>query len=422
MRGATRLPYFGALAVATDNRAPPGEARGPHAPFDKAASPGDRPGVLRVAILSRRWSVRAGNERVAVELGRQMHRRGHDVRVYCHKDDGSAPPDALGGDPARVVHLPGVGFDPTLALLSYAWVTRRLVAELRAARAVDVVIGFGHSVVHDVYRLGGGTQAEFLALAQDHAEARGGPVLDRVALAVERRRFAPQASPLLVAPSERVAEELERHYQVARARIRVVHNGIDLARFSPTPARPEERREVRARWGLPEDRPVALFVGQDPARKGFDAAARAAHALGVPLVYVGRAPRPRVLPPGIVWDGERSDVEACYRAADVLFAPSRYDPFGGAVLEALAAGCLPVATRRIGATEYTRGTPLDALLVDEPDDVEGLVAGARRALDPAARPALLAEALRTTRDASRERWGDRMEAVLHEGARARESR
>jgi len=50
------------------------------------------------------------------------------------------------------------------------------------------------------------------------------------------------------------------------------------------------------------------------------------------------------------------------------------------------------------------------------------VAGARRALDPAARPALLAEALRTTRDASRERWGDRMEAVLHEGARARESR
>lgn len=377
--------------------------------------------MLRIAILTRRWSVRAGNERVAVELARQMHARGHGVRVYCHKDDGSVDAGLL-GDPAAIVRVPAIGFDPTLALMSYAWSTRRLVDRLRGEGAVDVVIGFGHSVVHDVYRLGGGTHAEFLQLSRQDPSARGGIVLDRVALAMERVRFRDDVSPLLVAPSHRVADELVRHYQVDRARIRVVWNGIDLERFAPTPPTATERDETRARWGVGATDRVALFVGQDPARKGFEAASQAARAIGVPLVYVGRAPQPSALPPGIVWDGERRDVEACYRAADVLFAPSRYDPFGGAVLEALAAGCLPVATRRIGATERMAGTPLDALLVDEPDDVEGLVRGARLALDAAQRPALREEAYRVTRDAGRDRWGDHMEAALEDGARRRRDR
>lgn len=374
--------------------------------------------MLRIAVLTRRWSVRAGNERVAVELGRQMSARGHQVQVYCHKDDGSVEAGLL-GDRGTVLRVPAIGFDPTLALMSYAWTTRRLVDRLRDEGAVDVVIGFGHSVVHDVYRLGGGTHAEFLELSRREPEARGGPVLDRVALAMEKLRFREDVSPLLVAPSARVASELERHYQVDRERIRVVWNGIDLERFSPKPARDDERAQTRARWGVGASERVALFVGQDPARKGFDAALSAARALHVPLVYVGRAPQPSPLPPGVVWDGERRDVEACYRSADVLLAPSRYDPFGGAVLEALAAGCLPVATRRIGATERTLGTPLDELLVDDPGDVDGLVNGARIALDPARRPALLEEALRVTRDAGRDTWGDAMEGVLEEGARRR---
>lgn len=374
--------------------------------------------MLRIALLSRRWSVRAGNEKVAVELARQMTARGHAITVYASRVDGSA------GEVAPVVRLPGVSFDPKLAMLSYAWTTKRLVERLRAERATDVVIGFGHSVVHDVYRLGGGTHAAFLEAAKDHPEARGGPVLDRLALAYEKKRFSPEASPLLVAPSREVARELERYYAVTPDRIRIVWNGIDLERFSPVPeghadvqAAHAERARVRAAWGVSIDRAVALFVGQDPGRKGLPAALEVARRLHLHLVYVGRAPRPRDLSAPVTWDGERSDVEACYRSADVLLAPSRYDPFGGVVLEALASGCLPVATRRIGATERMQGTPLDALLVDDPDDLEGLVRAASLALDPGRKEALRAEAHRVTRDAGRDAWGSAMEAVLEEGAR-----
>ncbi len=353
---------------------------------------------MRIALLIRRFSVRGGNERQAFELARYLHRAGHAVSVYCHKADETAA-DAL---PAEHVHvLPGVRFDPTAAMLSYAWSARRLVHRLRREGRVDRVIGFGPSVEQDVYRLGGGTHAEFLAATKDHPGARGGPVLDRVALRLERARLRPASSPHLVAPSHRVADELVRHYDVARERIHVVWNGTDLERFAPG---------TREDLGWRDDRPLALFVGQDPHRKGFDTAVEATRRAGARLVYVGRAAAPAQLPEHVLWAGERRDMERVYRAADVLIAPSRYDPFGGVVLEAAACGRASVATRRIGATERFAGTPLDALCVDDPEDVDRITDALTRAL--ADHEALGAAAREAVADASIEAWGEAMLRVL----------
>ncbi|MCC7386759.1 MAG: glycosyltransferase family 4 protein [Deltaproteobacteria bacterium] len=365
-------------------------------------------GPLRVTLLTRRWSVRAGNERVAVELARQLGARGHAVDVYVHRDDGSAVDLAPN---ARVHRLPGVGFDPTLAMLSYALVTERLVARLRRERATDVIVGFGHSLTHDVYRLGAGTHAEYLRILGEQPGAPRHPLLDRAALRLERIRLRPEHTRWLVAPSERVRAELIGHYAVDPARIEVIGNGIDRERFSPA-GPPGERAAVRARWRIGEDETVLLFVGQDPERKGWPVALAVARALGARLVYVGRAPRPREVPAPAVWDGERRDVEACYRAADLLVLPSHYDPFGGVVLEALASGLPAVATARIGATERMRGSALDRLRIESPSDVTGFVEAARWALAPERRAALRAIARDVTAGADREAWAARMEAVL----------
>jgi hypothetical protein len=66
------------------------------------------------------------------------------------------------------------------------------------------------------------------------------------------------------------------------------------------------------------------------------------------------------------------------------------------------------------------GSPLEALLVDEPDDLEALERAGAHALNPAHRELLLREARRVTLDASRERWADAMENVLKTAAGARE--
>lgn len=372
---------------------------------------------LAVALLIARFSTRGGNERVAAEVARRLTSRGHDVEVYCQKIDPSAH-EVLPGP--KVHRLPGPSFDPTLSMLSFAWSSARVVSRLRARRAVDVVLGFNHSVEQDVYRLGGGTHAEYLALTR--GQARPAPVLDRAALALERRRLA-RPHTTWIAPSLRVSSELQRHYAIDPARIVVLANGVDLTRFHPgSGSDPEERARVRRGWGIALEEPVALFVGHDLERKGLPHAVAAAGVAGCRLVVVSRSPRPRALPPSVVWAGERSDVEVCYRAADVLVLPSAYDPFGGVVLEALASGLPAVATRRIGATERCAGTPLDALLVEDPADVPGLAAGLARALAPGRRAELQGAARAVAAGASLEGWAEALEHVLTMAADARVER
>jgi UDP-glucose:(heptosyl)LPS alpha-1,3-glucosyltransferase len=312
----------------------------------------------------------------------------------------------------------GLSFDPTLAMISYAWATRRLVQRLRSEGATDVVVGFGHSVVQDVYRLGAGTHAEWMEITRQQPAGRGGPVLDRVALLLERARLRADNTPLLVAPSERVKDELIRHYQIDPTRIEVIWNGVDRDRFTPD-ADPEERAAVRAAWGAGAEEPILLFVGQDPARKGLATAVAVAERLGARLAYVGRARRPRDLSAAVIWDGERRDVERCYRAADLLLLPSRYDPFGGVVLEALASGLPAVATARIGATERMRGTILERLRIEDPEDIESFTAAARWALEESRRRELRAAARALTEGADPGAWGARMEAVLLRAAAQR---
>jgi len=357
---------------------------------------------LRVAILSRKWTTRAGNERQAVELARHLLREGHAVRVLAQKSDGTAD------DVAQAERLFGIGFAPTPAMVTWVYAAKRAVARMRARNEIDVVVGFNQTIVQDVFRLGGGTHAAFLEATRDHPDARGGPVLDRIALAFERQRL--EATPILIAPCRRVSEELVRHYAIDPSRIRVIINGTDLSRFSPH----GDRAETRRRWGVADEAKVALFVGHNPYLKGLDLAQRAVERLGITLVYVGRAPKPASLPPYLVWDGERGDMEKLYRAADLLIAPARFDTFGGVVLEAYASGLPAVASDLIGATDLARGTPLEELLVRDPEEVDRLVSAVERAL---ADPSLQTIARKAAEGASIQRWGEAMTACIAEVAR-----
>lgn len=370
---------------------------------------------LRVALLVRRFARAGGNERYAVELVDHLERRGHTVAVYCQKVTEDAQAVLRRGS---VHQVGGVRFDPTIALVSFVRATQRIVRGLRAEGATDAIIGFNQAVVQDVARLGGGVHAAFLEATKGAGGSRH-PVLDRVALELERRRMRERNTPRFVVASRRVARELAAHYEVPERRIHLVPNGVDLSAFSA--AGPEgERAAIRAAWGVSEREPVALFVGQDPWRKGFDLALEAARRAKCRLVYVGPdAPKGG----GFVDDGPQLDVAARYRAADVLLAPSRYEPFGRTILEATACHRPVVASRRTGATERLIGHPaLEAGLVDDPEDVDALTEALERALSPGARREVAAAAPAALEGAGLERWAQGMEAVLRAVAEAATSR
>jgi len=160
----------------------------------------------------------------------------------------------------------------------------------------------------------------------------------------------------------------------AAASARVIHNGLDLARF----ARPGlSRAETLARLGLDGGGPVLAVIAQITPWKGQDDAIAIAAGLarrhpGVRLLLVG-APkfdgaatrydnaayaaelRRRVADLGlarqVLFLGQRDDVPEILAALDLLLVPSWEEPFGRTIVEAMAAGVPVVATGVGGPAE-----------------------------------------------------------------------
>ncbi len=139
--------------------------------------------------------------------------------------------------------------------------------------------------------------------------------------------------------------------------VRVITNGIDLARFGPH------------RGG---DGTRVLAIGRRVPQKGFDVLVDALPE-GLTLDIAGEGPwttdhpRVRLL-------GRREDVPALLAAADIVAVPSRWEGFGLAAAEALAAGAAVVASDVDGLREVVG----DAGLLVPPDDPVSLATALSR--------------------------------------------
>jgi glycosyltransferase involved in cell wall biosynthesis len=186
-------------------------------------------------------------------------------------------------------------------------------------------------------------------------------------------RIAFNRAKSIVAVSDRVKQEIVE-IGIPAERIAIVANGVDLQEFYPA-------RVDRSELGLPEDVPLALFVGDIRiARKNLDTVF---HALvKVPQLHLaiagaadGRAFYPQLAQTLKISDrvhflGFRSDVAALMQGADMFVLPSRYEPFGLVLLEAMACQLPAIATRTAGGSDLV--TPECGFVFADPDDVGAL--------------------------------------------------
>jgi glycosyltransferase involved in cell wall biosynthesis len=214
----------------------------------------------------------------------------------------------------------------------------------------------------------------------------------------------------IVAVSDYLRRELEQRIPDARVRVEVVDCGVDLARFQP-----EDPGPAQAELGWEGDGPAFLFVGGLDERKNVLRLARAFEQLGEGrLAFVGGGPLAAQLEgrPGIrvVGPVPHDRVARWIAAADVVCQPSLVEPFGQALLEALAAGRPVVATRVGGPPEFV--VPGTGVLVD-PLDEEAIAAGLREAA-ALPRPNEAARAAAAEHDVNRQ--AERIEAILRRAA------
>jgi glycosyltransferase involved in cell wall biosynthesis len=167
------------------------------------------------------------------------------------------------------------------------------------------------------------------------------------------------------------AESVVSFYGVPEERVSVVGGGVAFDELPEHSTRPRE--------------PLVLYVGADWRRKGGDRLIEAFRSVraGRPdarLAIVGtQEPSPE---PGVEVLGRVADREALadlYARASVYCLPSRFEPYGLSLLEAMAHG-LPCVVTDVGALPEIVADGETGLVVP-PDDNLGLSAALHRLLD-----------------------------------------
>lgn len=331
---------------------------------------------MKIALLIESFGALGGAENQAAMLAAALLERGHAVRVFAAKVRGAVE-----------------GVETTaLGASDHQGFARAAKAALQGG-TFDVVHSFARTVSQDLLRLGGGVHAEYLRRMEPSRSRLGrwfsrlNPKERRI-LKLERESFRPESTRLIQAVSDRVREEVVRHYGVGPARIVVTRNSVDLKRFHP--GLRERRPKVLAELGLPFDAFVVLFVGSGFRRKGLKRAIEAAGLLprdanawlivagsGGSRRYAWMAKRRQVRAKFL---GARSDVDNLYGVADAFVLPTLYDPFPNVCLEAMASGTPVIVTAVAGVSEIiTPGT--DSFVVPDPGDPHEIASRLSRLLD-----------------------------------------
>jgi len=179
------------------------------------------------------------------------------------------------------------------------------------------------------------------------------------------------AADLIVTTSQGVADDLVAVFGVARARVRVVHNPVDLDAVAVAAQAPIDPVHAAA-W----QRPVIVAAGRLAEAKNYplliEALALLRPRVPARLFILGQGDEDRAiralvaahgLDEAVVLGGFQKNPWKYIARADVFALTSHYEGFGNVLVEAMACGVPVVATRSPGTSEIVRDG-VDGLLID----------------------------------------------------------
>lgn len=334
-----------------------------------------------------------GGEQQLVYLAEGLRARGVDQRVVC-------PPDAA---LARVCRERG---------LPLATAPRRLSVDPWFARAVArVAKEAGAAVVH-AHDPHAHTAS---ALAASLFGLRAPVVVHRrVDFPIGRGRFSrwkydhPRVR-RIVCVSRAIAGIVRPDVRDPAARLQVVHDGVDAARFAGARADGRLRRELGIPAGVPIVGNVAALAGHKDHFTFVDTAERLlAAGISARFVAIGEGPlrdalasyiRARRLEGAVTLAGFRPDVPIILPELDLFLFTSKEEGLGSSILDAYLCGVPVVATRAGGVPEIVEDGVTGLLApIRDPGSLAGAV---RRVLgDPVLRARLVAGGARRARELS----------------------
>jgi glycosyltransferase involved in cell wall biosynthesis len=314
--------------------------------------------------------------------------------VFCSRDEPDRPWDlgsALEGVPHRVLN----GVSPSVRTRrgTFVYHVNPTAVPLAARGDHDAVVVGGYSVFAEQVAMGVSRFRRIPYLL--HSESTLSAARPRLVRIAKRAIVGPAvrgAAAGLAAGSE--AKRYLVHYGLRPERIRIVPNTVDVAAYGRVAAGVRARAaEVREARDLPER--YILFAGRLVEDKGILDLLQAQALLGdasLPLVVAGEGRLE-----GDVWAAEGTthlgfvqpeSLIELYALAEWTVVPSRREPWGVVVNEALACGSPVIVTEHVGAAADLVADGVNGRVVPaaSPEALAAALAGPRPSGDPARGP------------------------------------
>ncbi|MGE3769393.1 MAG: glycosyltransferase family 4 protein [Bdellovibrionales bacterium] len=198
----------------------------------------------------------------------------------------------------------------------------------------------------------------------------------------------------VIAISDFIRQHVLKHYSNVDAKdVRLIHRGIDVAKFDPAAVSADRVAALKAKWGVPADKQIILLPGRLTRWKGqlvlIKAIAQLAPDRCVAVMVGSDQGRDgyresleqqvikRRIQARVFMPGDCSDMPAAYAAADIVVSASiEPEAFGRVIVEAQAMG-KPVVVSDLGAVAETAGATGFGWIVPPGDD-EALAAAVRQ--------------------------------------------
>jgi UDP-glucose:(heptosyl)LPS alpha-1,3-glucosyltransferase len=318
---------------------------------------------MNIALARREFSVGGGAELYLQRLIGVLRDEGHKV-VLVTADAGAK----LDGVEVRQVSLSG-SRSARVAQFDEG------VQTVLAGTPVDCLFSLERLSRQDVLRAGDGVHASWMEQRRRFSPAWkrwlvGRGTFHRAMMDLEMRAYSPANTRHLIINSEMVGRDVRARFGFPEDRIHLVRNGVEVERW-----RRGDREAQRAEWAVAPDEFLLLFAGSGWERKGLRfvlAAVRHLCDAGVKLAVVGKGKPLLQVPRGVRFVEPMSDLENAYAAADLFVFPPIYEPSANVVFEALAAG-LPVVTSACNGAAEVIEEGINGIVVADPSDVEALV-------------------------------------------------
>ena len=327
---------------------------------------------MKLCIVTHKVAIGDGQGRVYYEVAWEAIRRGHHVTLLASSVDLALQQHSL----VDWIAIPVKGY-PLQLVREIAFSTQSAWWLNKHQKEFDLIklngaITSARGDVNAVHFVHSSWLRSPVNRSEQHPSLRSTYNWFYTTLNADWEKKAFTQAKAIVAVSKQVERELVE-IGVPPERIRVILNGVDLQEFSPGEAK-------RQTWGLPEGVTLALFAGnaQTP-RKNLDTVLRAlAQVPDLQLVVAGTTTGttfPQLvasldLSKRVHFLEHRTDVPELMKAVDLLVFPSRYEPFGLVVIEAMAAGLPVITAATTGAAEII--TPECGIVLSEPDDIQAL--------------------------------------------------